>query len=217
MTVVRSSEAGSTLVELLASLTIMALFSLMLAAAFGGRVQAWSRMDRETEGGEAVEAAQGVLTDRIQRIWPAAIFHFRQPPGPDFDGGPDQLVFLAPALDAQERGPLQRYRLSVDAGGDLLLESMSDLTINRQQWSRRQVLLRGVQALDLSYFVSAPGQAAGWRTEWRQPPVLPALVRVRLTLADGDRRHWPDLTVHPLADIDDGCRLDTATGGCFGR
>lgn len=216
MTVDRSSEAGSTLVELLVSLAIMALFSLMLAAGLGGRVDAWTRMERQTAAGETVEAAQSILTDRIQRIWPAATFRFRQPPGPDFNGGPDQMMFLAPAPEAAGRGPLRRYRLSVDAGGDLVLESSSDLALHRQELER-QVLLQGVQAMDLAYFVVAPGQPAGWRTEWRQPSVLPSLIRVRLTFVEGDRRRWPDLAAHPLADIDDGCRLDVAAGRCLGR
>jgi general secretion pathway protein J len=195
----------------------MALFSLVLTSAFGSRVNAWTRAERDTASAETVEAAQGLLTDRIQHIWPVATFHFRQPLGPDFDGGPDQMTFLAPAPEAQERGPLRRYRLSVDAGGDLILESSSDLALRRQPWAERRVLLQGVQAMDLAYFVAAPGQPAGWRTEWRQPPVLPALVRVRLAFADGDRRRWPDLLAHPVADIDDGCRLDLASHGCYGR
>ncbi len=213
----RSSEAGFTLVELIASLAVMALFSLMLAAAFGSRVDAWSRMERDTASAETVEATQGLLTDRIQRIWPAATFHFRQPAGPDFDGGPDQMTFLAPAPEAQERGPLRRYRLSVDPSGDLVLESIGALALHQQTWPERRILLQGVQAMDLAYFVSAPGQQAGWRAEWRQPPVLPALIRVRLAFADGDRRRWPDLLAHPMADIDDGCRLDLASHGCYGR
>jgi general secretion pathway protein J len=212
-----SSEAGSTLVELLASLVVMALFSLMLATAFGGRVDAWARMDRDTAAAETVEAAQGILTDRIQRIWPASTFHLGQPLGPDFDGRPDQMTFLAPAPEAQGRGPLRRYRLSVDVGGDLVLESVSDLALDRRQWSERRVLLQGVQAMDLAYLISAPGQAPGWRSLWQQPPVMPALIRVRLAFADGDRRRWPDMMARPLADIDDACRLDIGAGRCRGR
>lgn len=211
-----ASEEGFTLVELLVSLSIMALLSVMLAVALGGRKDAWVRLERGAATAETVEAAQTVLADRIRRIWPATTYMSRTP-GPAFDGGSDQMTFLAPALQAEGRGPLRRYRLSVDVGGDLVLDSVSDVALDQERWSERQVLLQGVQAIDLAYFASAPGQPAGWLPQWRRLPTMPALIRVRLTFAGTNHRRWPDLMAHPMADIDDQCRLVVGTGGCSAR
>jgi len=212
------SDAGFTLVELLASLAVLGLFSLLLLDAMAGRRQAWARLDRESAAVASVETVQGELFDRLSRIWPATNFMLRPTPGPDFDGWPTQILFLAPAPQAQGAGPLRRYRLGVDPAGDLTLESRSDVALDPERWSERRVLLRGVQAVDLAYFGSAdPGQASGWRPEWRGRTAMPELVRIRLAFAAGDHRRWPDLIVHPQADIDTECRLVPATGGCAAR
>ncbi len=50
-------------------------------------------------------------------------------------------------------------------------------------------LLRGAQRVDLAYWGTA-----GWRTEWADA-TLPKLVRLRVTFAPGDTRHWPDMVM----------------------
>jgi general secretion pathway protein J len=139
-------------------------------------------------------------------------------PGPDFSGAASHLNFLAAPPKARGFGPLRRYQLALDTGGDLVLDSLSDVSIDQRHWSDRQILLRGVQSLDLAYFGQALKQTGpGWRPDWSQQAVMPSAIRVRLEFAAGDRRRWPDLIVHPVADIDAGCRLMITTGGCKGR
>lgn len=99
-----------------------------------------------------------------------------------------------------------------------MLQSLSDLALDRQTWSGRQVLLNGVRSLDLAYF--GPSQHGGppvWRDDWREQSVMPSLVRVRIAFPDSDRRRWPDLVIHPRADIDANCVLIVQTGKCRGR
>ena len=213
----RPCNAGFTLVELLASLVVLAMVCLMLVAGLGGRATAWSRMDRDTTRSEGVEAAQALLRDRLQRVWPTTVYNI-QPPGPDFDGQARQAVFLAPPPQAAGPAALRRYQLGLDAGGDLLLLSRSDVAADRRRWSQRQVVLRGVESLDLAYFGAATRDVApGWRPDWSEQPVMPALVRVRVGFAPGDPRVWPELIVRPAADIDTNCILVASTGGCRGR
>lgn len=220
--------------ELLASLTVLGLLSLMILAGLGGRSIAWNRMDRDSSGGEAVEAVQGLLRQRIGHAWPITLYNI-VPPGPDFHGDTARMDFLAPPPAASAPGPLRRYQLALDAGGDLVLDSLSDVAMDQQHWSDRQVLLHGVQSLELSYFgaplkprtgavaaivaVAPTGgpSVADWQPSWNQQPVMPSLVRIRLAFLDGDRRRWPDLIVHPAANIDTSCVLVPATGGCRGR
>jgi general secretion pathway protein J len=58
------------------------------------------------------------------------------------------------------------------------------------------LLLKGVEAMELSYFGQYQGEPeAQWREDWKEQTLLPQLVRIRLT---GDEQ-WPDLVV-PLVD-----------------
>lgn len=209
-------DLGFTLVEMLASLAVLGLLSLLILAGLGGRYTAFGRLDQRTAEGESVEAVQALLRDRLEHAWPATLYNI-VPPGPDFMGAADQVVFLAPPALQQSPGALQRYRLTLQAG-ELVLQSLSDLALDRQTWSGRQVLLNGVRSLDLAYF--GPSQHGGppvWRDDWREQSVMPSLVRVRIAFPDSDRRRWPDLVIHPRADIDANCVLIVQTGKCRGR
>jgi len=58
-------------------------------------------------------------------------------------------------------------------------------------------LLRGIARLDLAYWgTTAPDSPASWLAQW-DGPAIPQLVRIRLTFAKGDGRHWPDMIVAP--------------------
>ncbi len=208
-------QDGFTLVELLASLTILGLISLMIVAGLGGRGAAWSRIDRDTAGGEAVEAAQARLADYVRRAAPVTLYS--RPPRPDFDGQATSLFCLSPPAPGRGPGPLRRRRLSVDARGDLVLESVSDVAVDRKRFTDREVLLSGVQSLDLAYYGATDGGRPAWRPQWSRQITTPQLIRIRLTLPEGDRRRWPDLLVHPAADVDTECLLSPETGGCRGR
>jgi len=208
-------RAGYTLIELLVALGVLALVSVMLLTGLSGRGEAWVRMDRATTRGEAIEAAQSVLRARLQRAVPVTRYDMR-PAGPDFDGEATSLTFLAPPADREGPGALRRHRLLLEADGDLVLESTSDVAVDRARPQRRDVLLRGVRALDIGYFGAVePDPNPHWHAKWRQRPRMPSLIRVRLEKTGGDL--WPDLIVHPLTDIDTECVLVVQTGGCRAR
>ena len=58
-------------------------------------------------------------------------------------------------------------------------------------------LIRGVDRIDLAYWGSpSPEQPAGWQAQW-DGPAIPELIRLRLALAKGDRRRFPDLIAAP--------------------
>jgi general secretion pathway protein J len=211
-----SLEQGFALVELLASLSVMALISLLLMSALANRREALARLDRNFAAEAGVAAARDRLADRIERVWPLTDYMITPKPGPDFDGRPTQLTFVAEPLAAEGPGPLRRYRLSIDVDGDLVLESRSEVALEAARWPERQVLLHNVESIDVAYFDRSARQPRP-RAEWRGQPALPALVRVRLAFPQGDPRRWPDLVVHPKPNIDTDCDLDVDTSGCSGR
>ena len=212
-----SSSAGFALIEALASLVVVGMISLLILQGVGLGRRAWEGIDRVATTQEAIEGAQEVLRERIEQIYPATLYGGNEALA-DMNGQAETLEFLAPPVDAMRPGPLRRYRLELTVGGQLVLDSISDVRTAKDTRITRQVLLTGVQQLDLAYFgVAQPDNARRWRAEWIQQVKSPELVRVRVAFAPGDARRWPDLIARPLTTIDSNCILSAATSRCRGR
>ncbi len=211
-------DSGFTLVELMASLAIMAMISVLLSSGLVTGRRVWARMDRATASGEAVEGAQGALRSLLERPYPITRFD-ASAPYVDFEGGAGGLAFLGPPADAARPAALRRYQLGLSAAGDLVLSSATSLNPDRHApYTDQIVLLRGAQGLDLAYFGTAPPDSSErWRDLWRDRPTPPELVRIRVRFPAGDHRQWPDLIIRPLPNVDGQCTLDAATGRCRGR
>lgn len=210
-------DAGFSLVESLASLLVVAMIGLMLIEGVGTGRRVWEHQDTREAAGEAVEAAQIILRDRIEETFPETRYD-SSPPVIAFSGKADRLEFESNPGDAGRPAPLRRYTLLVNTAGQLVLSSVSSVGPAGNAVAANQVLLTGVRQMEVSYFgPAAPDRQARWRREWIQQPLLPAIVRVRLAFEPGDPRPWPDLLISPRATIDSGCLLNPVTHGCKGR
>lgn len=211
-------DAGFTIIELLVSLVILAMLSLMIIMGLGAGRRVWERMDDSALAIEQVEGAQTLLRDRIERMYGATRFDAATPYA-DFRGLPNRLNFLAPPPEVSRPQALYRYDLSLTADGDLLLSSWSDIAADPDHPAiTTVVVLRHVAGIDIGYYgAAAPDNTPRWRSSWDHQAAPPRLVRVRLAFAPGDRREWPEMIVKPAADVDVRCILDIATGKCGGR
>ena len=209
--------AGFALIEALASLVIVGMIALMLIQGVGTGRRVWERLDSRAAAGEAVEGAQAVLRGRIEQLYPATLYGGDQA-RVDIAGAAESLVFLAPPAESGRPGPLRRFRLSLTVGRDLDLSSISDVAAWNDARIDTQVLLTGVQQIDLAYFGAAPpDQTRRWRPTWTGQTLAPELVRVRLSFEPGDPRRWPDLIIRLRTTIDSSCVLSPTTGLCRGR
>jgi prepilin-type N-terminal cleavage/methylation domain-containing protein len=211
-------DRGFTIIELLVSLVILSMLTLMIITGLGSGRRVWERMDQNALALETVEGAQTLLRDRIERTYGATRYDTAAPYA-DFRGLSNRLNFLAPPPEVARPQALRRYDLSLGAAGDLILSSWSDVAADPDHPAITSVVvLRGVQAMDIAYFgVAPPDNTPRWRPAWIEQPAPPRLVRVRLAFASGDHREWPDMIVKPAADVDIRCILDIATGRCGGR
>jgi general secretion pathway protein J len=210
-------SGGFALVEALASLVIVSMISLLIFQGVGLGRRVWEGIDRVATSQEAMEGAQEVLRGRIEEMYPATLYGGDVAQA-DINGQPEALEFLAPPAVAARPAPLRRYRLELTVGGQLVLSSISDVVSARDPHITRQVLLTGVQQLDLSYYGSAqPDFSRQWRSSWYQQVTPPELVRIRVAFPRGDPRGWPDLVIRPLVTIDSNCVLSAATSRCRGR
>ena len=208
---------GFALIEALASLVIVGMIALMLIQGVGTGRRVWERLDARASAGEAVDGAQAVLRDRLEQLYPATLFGGDQAQV-DVNGAAESLAFLAPPGESGRPGPLRRFRLSLTVGRDLDLSSISDVDDWKTAQVTNQVLLTGVQQIDLAYFgAAAPDGTRRWRPTWTGQSLVPELIRVRLSFEPGDPRRWPDLIVRPRTTIDSSCILSPTTGHCRGR
>jgi len=211
------SERGIALVETLASLVVVSMIALMIVEGVGTGRRVWERIDARQANAEVIESAQQMLRDRLQVTYPRTLYD-EDPPTVDFQGARDTVVFIANPPGAGRPAPLRRYSLGLDTAGELVLASVSDVDPKLASTAARQVLVTGVRALDIAYFgPGAPDHARRWRTVWRNQPLPPELVRIRLVFEPGDPRVWPELIVHPRATIDTACSISINTHLCRGR
>jgi general secretion pathway protein J len=212
-----AASGGFALIEALASLVVVGMISLLVFQGVGMGRRVWEGIDNVATTEEAIEGAQEAVRGRIEQMYPATLYGGDEALA-DIKGDADSLEFLAPPNEAKRPAPLRRYRLELTVGRQLVLSSMSDVISTRDPHITRQVLLTGVQQIDLSYYGAAqPDLARQWRSTWYQQVAPPELVRVRVAFPRGDRRSWPDLIVRPLTNIDSNCVLSSATSRCRGR
>jgi general secretion pathway protein J len=210
-------DAGFSLIEALASLVVVAMIGLMLVQGVTTGRRVWERIDTREAHGEALEAAQTTLRDRVEQIYPATLYD-KSPPYIDFEGKAEQMSFLANPPLSERPAAIRRYTLALDTATNLVLSSISDVAPLEQAPVTRQVLLSGVRQLDLAYFgATQPDFTRRWRPIWTDESALPEAVRVRLTFEPGDLRQWADLIIRPRVTIDSACMLNPITHRCKGR
>ena len=211
------ASAGFALIEALASLVVVSMLSMLVLQGVGMGRRVWEGIDHVATTEEAIEGAQEILRSRIEQMYPATLYGGDEAQT-DVNGQADTMEFLAPPPDAQRPATLRRYRLELTAGGQLALSSISDVITPRDTHITRQILLSGVQQLDIYYYGAAqPDLTRTWRQSWFQQTLPPELVRIRVGFGRGDKRSWPDLIVRPLTNIDSNCVLSSATSRCRGR
>ena len=213
----RRGESGYALVEMLATLVIVGLTSIMMVSGLGASRRVWDHLDASNNMGDIIAGSQLLLREQLERIFPATKYD-KIPSYADMDGTSDKFVFLAPPRDLQAPSALRRYQLAVAPNGDLVLSSVSDLAADPSTPTENLVLLHNVQGIDIAYFgVAPPDNQPQWRFAWQQRPAPPQLFRIRVHFAPQDPRVWPELLVKPFAMVDSMCVLMVTTKACRGR
>jgi general secretion pathway protein J len=229
-------EAGFTLVEMLVSLAIIAMASIVLIIGIG-RMDLRQRLLAQRDARiDEIAQAQFTLRHRIANIHPS--INPLTSSTIDFSGTQFSLEFDGEPPDNASPDAFQRYRLRLERGGNLMLYRLNTLneTVDKRQpevmgWTGTR-LLSGVNALSVRYFGpearriggkdagAGAGPDAGavqrWQQQWSNRDVLPLLISLRLDFPSGDQRSWPELVVRLRAANGDSCERDPRTDDCKG-
>jgi len=203
-------DAGFTLLELMVAMTLLALLSLVLFGGLRFGRQAWSTAADGTLSMNAVRAFQDEIRTDIARAHPVFLAD-PQHPHIDFDGGPSQLMLLAPAHDGS--GGLERLVIASD-GDVTTIAGRVELANGPAATYLKSV--KGIGSMHFAYFGQIKGETApAWHEEWRKQTRLPLLIRITAVAAKGVT--WSALAASPHIAADPTCTYNNATGFCLGR
>jgi type II secretory pathway pseudopilin PulG len=183
------TESGFKLVELLVSITLFAILSVLLAGTLrtGSRaaVTGEARIDRTTE----MAVSETAIREQFAGVLPVAA------PGAAllFDGRGDGVDFvgLPPAYLAL--GGFQRLSLGV-TGQQLMLRWRPLADAPDAGGQRPTILLERLDSVAFAYYGARDyAETPQWHVEWRGAIRLPSLVRLHFLFLD--RHEVPDLVV----------------------
>lgn len=194
----KAAQRGFTLIELLISVILLALLMTMLFAGLRVGTHHLSGQAERLERGSRIALAQKFLRAQLAD---ARVLYV---PGTQtnqifFDGRPDGVGFVDPALESIAAGGLQSLTIAVAPskdGGQLVVEwhPFGGTIAATAAASRRSALLDGIAQARFAYFGSLqPGEAPDWHPAWHDVAYLPSLVRVSVVFTDGE--HMPELVV----------------------
>ena len=183
-------QAGFTIIELLVSLVILALILSFLPGTLRIGKRVWEVQDN-LEQIAAHSAFHHYVEQRLVEAMP--VFN-RDRSGRIqiyFDGGPNSVRFVAPALAGPDGGGVYLFALAQNT----VLRTGNVVLILRQKIYRHKhsetATTRAVvhtapgriAKLTLRYFGKAdPNQAPRWQTRWSRHDALPDLVEINVTM-----------------------------------
>ncbi|HSE79544.1 MAG TPA: prepilin-type N-terminal cleavage/methylation domain-containing protein [Alphaproteobacteria bacterium] len=198
----RRPPSGFTLVELLVTLTVLALFFVMLTGAVQLGSRTWEVERARSAAIGDMEAVHSFVRRVLAQVQPAVTPDSPESsPAQALIGAPDAVGFIAPMPFHLSTTDVAAISLRIDKRG-----RTSRLIASWTPWishalapditqSRATVLVDNVREISFSYFgpVEEVGGVPAWNDEWRSTLNVPWLVRMRLVKDDGAK--WPDLIV----------------------
>lgn len=195
-------QAGFTLLEMLVVVIVLGMLMVGLTQGVRAGLALWGAQQRRVGDTAELDAAARVLRGLLTGITVPPATGFSAAPGASeaFKGEADRLSFVGDLPTGL--GVTRRADISLVLRNTELVLSWTphrhDIPLGPPPTPRDTELIGGVVHLDLAYWGSlSPDQAPTWLTRW-DGTTPPALVRIRLGFAKGDRRRWPDLVAAPV-------------------
>ncbi len=211
-------EAGFSLMELLVSLSVLALMASLLTGGlqFGTRV--WENTAQSTQELEERRTTRLLLSHLLQRSYPYWYDTAVSASEPSFIGERNEVVFSAEAPIQFAVQGLYRFRLLEDqtrgTDGELVLHWVIDRNgkndVRTHASAKSRTLIRNLASFQISYF-----DGKLWGDRWTAKNELPELVKLEIVTNQGGL--WPPIIVHPIIDRDSQCQFDPISRRCRPR
>jgi general secretion pathway protein J len=197
----RTRESGFTLVELLVTLSLLALLAMLLHSGIRDGARAWRTVDGRSHQLEDLLLTQGFLRERITSLGPPPAAPATAARTSWFDGADDRLAITVPWLQTLPVAGLYRMQFAAvprEAAGLTVRWHLDGSSPGMAATSRdagERELLAGVRQLRFAYFGAVEeGGPKAWHAAWRSDARPPDLVRLDIEF-DDPAREWPTLIV----------------------
>jgi general secretion pathway protein J len=195
-----AAEGGFTLLEILVAVTVLGLLVIGLTQGVRTGLNLWNAQTRRNATIAELDATARVLRNVLTSIpiLPAGASG-TAPLAIGFKGEPTRITFvgeLPTGLGASQRADIT---IELKLGRVLMawVPHRHETPAGPPPAPTETELIGNVDDLQFAYWGTPnPNSAPAWLTQW-DGPALPGLVRIRLGLAKGDPRRWPDLIVTP--------------------
>jgi general secretion pathway protein J len=218
------SHRGFTLLELMIAMLLLALMSSMLYGTLSLSAGSWDRGEARAQQSADMRLTEEFLRQSLTAQHPLRMHKVVEQPL-YFQGTHDVLAY-AGVLPSRTGGGIYYFKLAVtpgDTGSALTLARIvpdpAATSLPAFDGAERSVLADGITEVRFSYFgrdVDANiAVDPTWRDEWRDPNVLPLMIRIDVIPARGTP--WPSLVVEPRLAPEAGCRSwDLNRNRCVG-
>ncbi len=177
-------QDGFTLLELLISVTLLALMATLITSGLKVASNSWDRAHARIEAAQEVRLIEQFIFRELSEARPLRV-RLEDGKNSVFQGEPWRVGFTALLPTQQGVGGLYRLALYAEphAGGERLVLSYRlyrPSTVPSPQPARRRVLLGALQQIAFDFYGLQDGGArSGWQPEWRHAQRLPEMVRLR--------------------------------------
>jgi general secretion pathway protein J len=183
-------DRGSTLIELLISLTILGVILLIIMGAFRIGIRAWETGDRDVDTAQRQQMVFSILKRQLSSAVNQPIVLEDEKPFV-FRGDAESMAFIStiPVVPGNEAGNVQvGYRIGVEDDGNGYYLEITEQNSFVQNDGKKKMgsakepaayrLLSGAQGVSFSYLKITP-EASEWQAEWNpeKDTGFPAAVR----------------------------------------
>jgi len=212
MTELSRGTAGFTLLELLVTMSLLGLLTMVMFGGMRFGVQVWARTGSDLTASNSLRKAENLIQRELSRAYPLYSSNGTTAQIA-FDGEPHRIRYLAPSSDVP--GAMDDVILEANGDGQsVTLVRTAKAELARSDEVHRSTLVSKIHSIAFSYFGAAQdGAKPEWSGDWRQKTRLPTLIRIMIVAADATHT----FVVAPHLSADAGCSFDALTKNCRGR
>jgi hypothetical protein len=189
----RNTQSGTSLLEMLISLAIMAMIAVMLGSLMSGTAKF---LGRATIVGQRVD--QIIARDQLRAYLEGALLSpFPMDNRPLFQGNTQSIIFLSTEVQGMFwPGAAVEIQLGrSENGGPILLRAQGPKAADQPPQTASNTLTTSNATLTIAYFGQVVLDAPpAWRSDWQAGWAPPKLVRI--TLSD-EKGTLPPLVIQP--------------------
>jgi prepilin-type N-terminal cleavage/methylation domain-containing protein len=217
----KNTNLGFTLVELLISMTLLALILTILFGGLRMSSKVWDAAEKNSVANTHLVSLQNFLHKQFAQIIPYKVNQQRDK-NIVFIGEHNRIHMIARMASRHDPGGLYLISIAIEegeTGHELILRRVVSnphfIDFKTLQNAEKLVLAENVDQLKFEYYGSGSktGQAR-WMPAWTVQTRLPLLIRMHLN-STNDRK-WPVLVVAPIIGKNTGCTWDVAENRCMG-